>query len=161
MSEQNIRQNVVSHLGLSEHQSSKYKEFIKGKRKNTESTDQKNKNGPNSEGRSSRGLPAQLFIDDFAQRKYVKNQGCGVTASSLKSPTSPAAIGKIGLSSINRIKETVSLARSSNETNSPNFKQNVNLLDSLETNKFEGSIDSRRQSDNLRCAKQQSQMRTS
>ena len=58
MSDQNIRQNVVSHLGLSEHQSSKYKEFIKTSRKNTESAEHVNKNGPNSEGRSSRGLPA-------------------------------------------------------------------------------------------------------
>lgn len=36
MSEQNTRQNIVSHMGLSEHKSSKYKEFIQAARKNTD-----------------------------------------------------------------------------------------------------------------------------
>ena len=39
MSEQNTRQNVVSHMGLSDPKSSKYKEFIQATRKNTESTE--------------------------------------------------------------------------------------------------------------------------
>ena len=58
----------------------------------------------------------------------------------------------MGLNSVNRIKETVSLARTSNESASPKYKQNVNLLDSLDTNKFERSFNSRK-SVNIKCAK--------